>query len=205
MRNQAYVNQVEISGSGTFTFQIGADTAPADTDGDGAPNDSDADDDNDGYSDAIELMVDDYNGKPQSDPWNAASVPGDLDADGLTNAQDPDDDGDGMKDTDEMYAKTSPRNANSLLEMLQPSVLGNGQVEIEWSTVGGMRYTLQYLNSSDGLRSGDWSSIPDNQFQVWEVDVPEGAGNEDTEEFLDTGAYTGSSSQRYYRIQVHDD
>lgn len=200
MRNQAQVHQVELFGDGAFSFQLGLEVASTDTDLDGTINDLDSDDDNDGYSDAVELLVDSLTGRPQSDPWSNSSRPGDLDQDGLTDAADTDDDGDGMPDDQEGFARTNPRDRYSVLELFDVQAAGGGR-QLTWSTVGGMRYTLQYKDSPD--RNGTWQDVPATALDVWELDVPEGEGHEDQESFVDNGTTLGVGTQRLYRVRAH--
>lgn len=203
MRNQMHTHQAEIYGDGAFSFQLGLTAASTDTDLDGTINDLDSDDDNDGFSDAVESMMDPLTGLPQSDPWVNNSRPEDLDNDGLTNAEDSDDDGDGMPDDHERYARTNPRDAQSLLELFDLRAT-NGTRRLSWTTVGGMRYTLQYLDAPHSLTAGwAWQDVPTAALDVWETDVPEGEGHEDQESFVDDGTHLGVGTQRFYRVQVH--
>ena len=210
MRNQAYVHQVELSGGGTFSYGLSFDAGLTDTDNDGLANSVDPDDDNDGYDDWLEKLIDPVTGLPQSDPLDNGSIPPDTDMDGQTNAEDDDDDNDGMTDLEELMADTLPGDPNSYLKVMgiaQATPAGN--VDLEWSTVGGKRYTIEYANSDNGYRSDlNWLPIPSTVFEVWETDVPAGPGNEDSETFSDDGSITDvpmPSPNRFYRVVVHED
>lgn len=200
LRNQAQVQQVELSGSGTFAFDIRLSAGRTDTDGDGTPNETDTDDDNDGYSDDTELHVDALTGERQSDPWDAGSVPPDLDGDGITDALDADRDGDGVSDDDELTAGTDPRDGNSALVLNAIVRPAGGRARIDWPTVGGRRYTIGYARNEAGQGLA-WYDIPETAFQVWETDVAEGAA--DTESFTDDGTLTGSPAPVAYRVHAH--
>ena len=197
-------------GGGTFSYGLAFDAELTDTDMDGIPNSTDPDDDNDMFDDWLENLIDPVTGLPQSDPLDAGSTPPDTDMDGMTNAEDDDDDNDGMTDEDELKADTLPGNAASYLKVMGIAAAGpSGEVDLEWSTVGGKRYTIEYANSDNGYRPDlNWLPIPSTIFEVWETDVPTGPGNEDVEAFTDDGSLTDvplPSPSRFYRVVVHQD
>jgi len=197
MRNQAFSQQIELYGQNNFSFQIALSADQTDTDGDGDPNDTDPDDDNDGFSDNIETMIDPLTGLPQSDPVVSNSVPI-VTVHGITRAEDPDDDGDGMTDLHEVVAGTDPHDVASLLQFLGLDT-ASGSVELEWSTIGGRNYTIEY---TDDLRPGneDWQPLPGVTFPIWEDSV---AGEEATE-MLENSEIFEARTNSSFRIRVQE-
>jgi len=195
MRNQAYVQQVELYGQNSFSFQLALSADQTDTDGDTIPNDTDPDDDNDGFDDTIELLIDPLTGLPQSDPYVSTSVPI-VTVHGITRAEDPDDDGDGMLDLDEVVAGTDPHDANSLLRFLGVDAAAE-TFQIEWSTIGGRNYTIEYL---DERESDTWTPLPGVSFPIWEDSIE---GQEATE-ILENNDIFEAHPLSWFRIRVQE-
>jgi YD repeat-containing protein len=63
-------------------------------------------------------------------------------------------DGDGFIDFNEFLAATNPTDSLSLLRVLPPQV--SGSVTVQWESVAGKVYRLQY---KDDLSAANWSSI----------------------------------------------
>lgn len=197
MRNQAYVQQNEVYGSGTFAFTLQFNADQTDTDHDGIPNESDPDADGDDFANTVETMIDPLTGLPQSDPYDAASQPI-LTVHGITRAEDPDDDGDGMPDLNEVYAGTDPHDAESFLAIQRIQHNGS-ELALEWTTVGGRNYTIEYLETPLAeADAGDWREVADAAFPLWEDSVP---GSETQMVYSITAS---ASNQCAYRVQVHD-
>ncbi len=147
-RQLPLAEQVEISNqneSTTFSTSLAfSKTSADDIDGDGLPNAEEAihgadfdnaDSDGDGMPDGFEVT----HGFAPDDGQDAAR---DADADGQNNVS-------------ESVAGTDPRDAASLLRIIQSVVdRAKGEVHLTWSSVPGRQYTVQ---SKASLDAGDWT------------------------------------------------
>jgi hypothetical protein len=95
-----------------------------------------------------------------------------------------DSDGDGMKDSDEVRAGTDPLRADSLLEIESLRVASGNQYVIQWQSVAGKRYTI------------DWATNLLTGFEALTTNIV-GVGSENV--YTDTYNRTGPC---YYRIKL---
>jgi hypothetical protein len=103
-------------------------------------------------------------------PDNPNDASQDADLDGLTNLE-------------EFRAGTDPRNAGSVLRIVQPEWLGGGQIQFQFLAISNRTYTVQY---TDGLSPIAWQKLND---------VPAHATNR-VEVIVDPSPV----DNRYYRI-----
>jgi hypothetical protein len=99
-----------------------------------------------------------------------------------------DPDHDGMNNLQEYLAGTNPTNAASRLAITS-LVFTNGNVQVNWSAVGGRSYVVQ-TNSVPGNSFADASSV---------IAVP--GTNTTVTNYLDPGVATNSQT-RFYRIRL---
>lgn len=66
-------------------------------------------------------------------------------------------DNDRFLDQSEFLAGTLPNDPNSALKVLPNPTVGNSSVTIQWASVSGKQYRLQFKNS---LSDGNWTDIP---------------------------------------------
>src|SRR4029079_12877879 len=77
----------------------------------------------------------DNNGNGLPDYWEALYGINDPEADA---------DGDGQSNRAEFFANTNPNDASSVFRILESGIDAAGHFTLTWSSVGGMRYRLQY-------------------------------------------------------------
>jgi len=120
----------------------------------------------------------DSDGDGMDDAWELTWFT-DLSHDGSA-----DTDGDGLSDLAEFRAGTVPTDPNSVFygELVGPP--GNGQVLVQWSSVPGRVYRLQFKNT---LADGSWTDLPGDVTAV-------GA------QAVKVDATFGTLEQRYYRV-----
>lgn len=66
-------------------------------------------------------------------------------------------DGDGFNDLSEFLAGTGPNDAGSALKILPNPILSIGSVTVEWSSVPGKTYRLQFKTA---LADANWTNVP---------------------------------------------
>jgi YD repeat-containing protein len=93
-------------------------------------------------------------------------------------------DTDGMSDQAEFHAGTIPNDPNSLLKLLPNPTIAGGGVTVQWQSIPGKTYRLQFKNS---LSDADWTNVPG--------DVP-ATGAVSTK----TDATATGQSNRFYRV-----
>ena len=121
---------------------------------------------------------------------------------GISNPTD-DNDGDGRNNLEEYQSNTNPTNAASVIKITGETHATNGHTTITWTSVGGVRYRVQYSNgSANGGFNGAFTDIV--RSLAIELDAsPIGAAS--TQTFTDNFTLTGgspASGQRYFRIKV---
>lgn len=131
----------------------------------------------------------------------------DADGDGLSNAEEttgfdntltksnpngnitlinnPDSDGDDVNDGDEASAGTNPNDTNSTFKIYAQTSMGTANMVINWSTVSGRLYTVEFANNN---LTNPWS------------DLVSFSATSSVSQVSDTN--TGSFVERYYRIGV---
>lgn len=108
-----------------------------------------------------------------------------------------DPDGDGQSSLAEYTAGTNPTNAVSVFKVLSSVRQPDGKFNLTWSSVGGKRYRVQYLDGASGGIAGPFTDI------VRDVNTetdPAGAGQSSTQNFTDDSASTNTT--RFYRIKI---
>jgi hypothetical protein len=123
------------------------------------------------------------NGLP--DAWESAFGINDPNADP---------DGDGQDNLAEYYANTNPTNAASAFRITNAQYLPDGHFTLNWSSVGGTRYRVQY---SDDISSANFTDV------VRSIDLemdPASYGLPSTQSFTDALAPTNKA--RFYRVRV---
>jgi hypothetical protein len=136
----------------------------------------------------------DTNANNLADSWESAY--------GVSNPQG-DADGDGQTNLEEYVANTNPTNAASVLRITSAMRSSNGNVTLQWNSVGGTRYRVLF---DDGTASGGLDGIFSEVVRPLNVEMdsaPYGAAS--TQGFLDDFTQTGGSPTnraRYYRIKV---
>lgn len=93
----------------------------------------------------------DSDGDGMDDAWEQQYF-GNLSRDGAG-----DFDGDSFRDLHEFVAGTIPNDANSALRLLEVNV--SGSVTVQWQSVAGKTYRLQFKNA---LTDADWTDLPGN-------------------------------------------
>lgn len=106
---------------------------------------------------------------------------------------DADEDGDGQSNFAEYIAHTNPTDAESALAILDVKADQNGQVTLRWSSVGGVRYRVQY---SDEL-NGAFTDVARDTASEMDAS-PDGQAS--TQTFTDTAVPTNKI--RFYRVKV---
>jgi hypothetical protein len=107
-----------------------------------------------------------------------------------------DPDNDGMNNLQEFLANTSPRNADSRVEIVRLEKTVDDHLAISWKAVGGTRYRV---HSSDQLFSAE-SFVPLLQSAPFEIEMSE-YGEESIRVFIDPRPLP-QSGKRFYKIQV---
>ncbi len=104
-----------------------------------------------------------------------------------------DTDGDGQNNFAEFVAKTNPTDATSTLRVLNVKCSGDGQATLTWSSVGGVRYRIQYA----GVIGGEFTDI------VRDEAVERDSNPSDTTTMQSfTAPLAPTNSALYYRIKV---
>ncbi|MBU1692693.1 MAG: alpha amylase C-terminal domain-containing protein [Verrucomicrobia bacterium] len=140
----------------------------------------------------------------------AVQAPVDSDEDGMPDAWElehftnivagvagEDNDHDGMPNLDEYRANTDPNDSNSVFRLCG-TISAAGGFAVQWTSVGGTRYGLQYISGLDDA----FSSIP--QALSDEMD-PSAKGEGSTMTFTDDFTLTpplDSSKMRWYRARI---
>jgi len=136
----------------------------------------------------------DTNANNLPDTWESAY--------GVTEPQG-DADGDGQTNLEEYFANTNPTNATSTLRITSATRSSNGHVTLQWSSVGGTRYRVQY---DDGNAGGSFDGLFNEVMRPLNAEIdPAPYGMASTQSFLDDLTQTGGSATnraRYYRIKV---
>jgi hypothetical protein len=155
---------------------------------------------NDGFNDSqvatFNLIVSaspDTNSNGLPDAWEAKYGIGNPNAD---------DDGDGQSNLAEYLANTNPTNATSHFEILSAGWDLNGYFKLTWSSIGGTRYRVQYL---DGDASGGISGTFTDVARGVDSEMDSSPyGTASTQTFTDDFTFTGAPTNgaRYYRVKV---
>ncbi|MCS7064349.1 MAG: alpha-amylase family glycosyl hydrolase [Methylacidiphilales bacterium] len=166
MRNQSLTHQVEVTGGSTFQVALGFDIQPSTFDSDG-----------DGMPDAWETA----NGLNPNNPNGINGAGGDFDGDGRTNFA-------------EYVLGTSANNSSDAhLPILQITPLGALGNQLQFATLTGRQYRVQFTNSLTA--NPTWSAASN-----W----MNGTGGVMT--WIDNGSTTGShpnsAPRRFYRLEV---
>ena len=135
----------------------------------------------------------------------------DTDADGMPDAWellhfshaeggDPalDSDGDGSSNLQEYLANTDPRQAASNFKTTQVTRTPEGHFTLDWATVGGVRYRIQFCDTLTGPFTDVVRPITD------ELDAA-APGSPSSQSFTDDFIVTGgvpASGARFYRVKV---
>ena len=98
-----------------------------------------------------------------------------------------DSDGDGVNDLDESIAGTDPRNASSLFQVLNATVSG-GDFFLEWSSVKGKLYTVEYARDI----GANWEPLA----SIAASDA------ENKTSFTDSMPERTSNADGYYRVRI---
>lgn len=131
----------------------------------------------------------DTNANQLPDAWEVAYGLSDASADA---------DGDGLTNLEEYRANTNPTNAASVLKITSEVHASNGHTTITWSSIGGVRYRVQYCDDSP---SGTFTNIV--RSLNLEMDAaPVGVAS--TQSFIDDHSLIGTpvNANRFYRIMV---
>lgn len=160
-----------------------ANPSQTDLDGDGLGNVCDPDLDGDG-------LPNDWETDHGLDPGDASDV-------------DSDDDGDGFTAGEEFTAQTDPQDPGSALRITHVEFDTAGHTIIEWSSVGGVRYRVQYCDGkAGGGFDGVFTEIVRSPAEETDPGAPGVAG---TMQFTDDFSLTGGPlphSSRFFSIQV---
>jgi hypothetical protein len=100
-----------------------------------------------------------------------------------------DPDGDGMNNLQEFQAGTDPTNSKSVFHITSVTAQGS-DVQVTWTTVGGMSYVVQ---DASGYATNNFVDLSPLVF------VP--GNGESTTNYLDAGAITNGAT-RYYRVRL---
>jgi lysophospholipase L1-like esterase len=138
-----------------------------------------ADTDGDGIPDAWEIA------RGLNPAFNDANL--DLDGDGFTNAQ-------------EYLANTDPLDPLSALRVISVGRNPSGHNVVTWSSVGGVRYRVQYSDGAAGLYNAAFTDVPRSiGLEMSPSPLGVGSTNSFTDDFTLTPA---PATNRYYRIKV---
>ncbi len=128
--------------------------------------------------------------------------PADANGDGLPDAWESkynvtnptaDDDGDGQSNYAEYIAGTNPRDATSVLRIINTACNSEGQVTLTWSSVGGTQYRIQV---ADSATAGFTDIVRDAEAET--DSAP--AGQASTQTYTDTTS--SPNAIRFYRVEV---
>lgn len=95
------------------------------------------------------------------------------------------------------WLSLDPTNPNPTFRAQASLLSGTGYPQINWSSVGGKKYSVEYANSLT-----DSGASFSQALMVTETNVP--AGVESTETFVDDGTLTGGppgTNSRFYRVK----
>jgi len=120
----------------------------------------------------------DSDGDGLDDNWEVQHF-GDLSHDGTA-----DTDGDGQSDLSEFLMGTDPKDANSVFEGKALTRTADGRVLVQWASVPGRTYVVQYKDDLNQL--------------LWESLASAVTASAEQSELLDDSA--AGASQRYYRV-----
>jgi len=101
----------------------------------------------------------------------------------ITSINNADSDNDGVNDGDEALAETDPNNNTSTFKIVGESALNGGNISIDWSTISGRLYHVEYVNN---VLTNSW------------LDLASFTATADVTRVTDTN--TGNFIERYYRI-----
>jgi hypothetical protein len=121
---------------------------------------------------------------------------------GVTNPS-ADNDGDGRNNLEEYLSNTNPTNAASVLRISSATRDQNGRIALQWPSVGGTRYRVQYSNGgTNGSLGAPFIDIVRSLALEMDASPPE---TNSTASFVDDFTLTGGTSTnraRYYRLKV---
>ena len=111
--------------------------------------------------------------------------------------------GKGLSNYQQFLAGLNPTNPADLFKIVTAEHRHEGGFRVAWSSIGGMRYRLQY---SDGDSSGGFSGAFTDLPRGSEVEIaPAPSGQPGTMEFIDDFSLTGipPHDRRYYRVRTY--
>ena len=111
--------------------------------------------------------------------------------------------GKGLSNYQQFLAGLNPTNPADLFKIVTAEHRHEGGFRVAWSSIGGMRYRLQY---SDGDSSGGFSGAFTDLPRGSEVEIaPAPSGQPGTMEFIDDFSLTGipPHDRRYYRVRLY--
>jgi len=134
---------------------------------------------------------------------NANGLPDDWEARYQITDPNGDSDGDGRSNLEEYRAGTNPTNASSVFKLTSEVRGPNGYHTINWASVGGVRYRIQYNN---GGTNGNLTTGFNEIIRPISLEMdPAPVGMPATQSFLDDGTLTSgfpSNGSRFYRIKI---
>ena len=110
-----------------------------------------------------------------------------------------DPDGDGQNNLAEYFANTNPTNAASVLRILGGQIQPNGDFVFNWSSVGGSRYRVQFLDGGTNGLTGSFTDI----FRSISAEMDASPyGTPGTQSYTDSTINAATNRSRHYRVRI---